>query len=326
MGKAFSTQLQPMVLEPQQVILPAVLPASLKKQVICQRQTSTEIHFPGSEKGLFSSSNLFSAPPSLVGIEHHSIATPSTTLQLTLSQNPLDRRKAVPTPGRRPTDVEQKQNKLEKWEEISGLRSRSLSLLWLFEVSFGDWLLLPVALILLLLFLHLTLNYHVFQHGRNWNRALPQEHRLMKAVVPSLAPLTYFHPKSHPPSSQGSPREQRHPLLLQDMASKQKLSYRVFCGNLFTTYSPNPQFSLSRAKLEEVFCVSVLHHHHPNTCNIHLQRYTRQKECAGTLRPRSAARRAQEGHLSALADSLLIVHLRSLQSHTHLQLSSFMVK
>lgn len=156
---------------------------------------------------MFSSSNFFSGPPSLVGVEHHSITTPSSTLQLTLSENPLDRRKAVPTPGERPTDVEHKENKLEKWEETSGLCSPSLSFLWSFEVSFGDWLLLPAALILLLLFLHLTLNCHVFQYSGTWNRALQQEHCLVKAVVPSLALLAYFHPKSHRPSFQGSPRE-----------------------------------------------------------------------------------------------------------------------
>lgn len=133
---------------------------------------------------------------------HNSFINP-----LTLFQNPLDRRKAVPTAGERPTDVEHKENELEKWEEISGLRSSSLSFLRSFEVSFGNWLLLPVPLILLLLFLHLILNCCVFQYGGTWNRALQQDHCLVKAVLPSLGPLAYFHSKSHQPSFQGSPRE-----------------------------------------------------------------------------------------------------------------------
>lgn len=75
-------QLQPMVLESQHVTLPTLLPVSLRRKVIYQRQaslTALKSIFYGV-RGLFSSSTFFSGPPSLVGVEHHSITTLSSTL------------------------------------------------------------------------------------------------------------------------------------------------------------------------------------------------------------------------------------------------------
>lgn len=124
--------------------------------------------------------------------------------------------------------MEGKENKLEKWEDISGLLSLSLSFLWLSEVSLSNSLLYPVALIPPLLPLHLILNCHVFQCNRSWNRALQQEHCLVKAVVPPLAPFSCFHPKSHPSSLQGSPRERRRPTSLRGDGNKAETSLHSF--------------------------------------------------------------------------------------------------
>lgn len=141
LGRAIRTQLQPTVLEPQQSHLShpaACRPEGKSHSPKTGNPCWIKIHFAGSEKGLFSSSSVFSGLPSLFGVEHHhSFINPP----LTLSQNPLGRRQADPTPRERPTDVEDKENKVEKWEDISGLLSLSLSFLRLFEVSFSSSLL-----------------------------------------------------------------------------------------------------------------------------------------------------------------------------------------
>lgn len=50
----------------------------------------------------------------------------------------------------------------------------------------------------------------------------------MKAVVHSLAPFPCFHPKSHPSSLQGSPREQRHPTSFRGDGNKAETSLHSF--------------------------------------------------------------------------------------------------
>lgn len=104
------------------------------------------------------------------------MATPSPTLFL--SQNPSGQEEGSSHTREKTTDVNHKDNKLEKWEEISGLCFPSLSFLRSFEASFTDWLLLPVALILLLLFLLITLDCHIFQYEGTWSRAREQGHCL----------------------------------------------------------------------------------------------------------------------------------------------------
>lgn len=54
----------------------------------------------------------------------------------------------------------------------------------------------------------------------------------MKAVIPFLAPLAYFHLKSHQPSFQGSPREQRHLASLAGVGMKAKTFLHGFLWDL----------------------------------------------------------------------------------------------
>lgn len=91
LGRAIRTQLQPTVLEPQQSHLShpaACRPEGKSHSPKTGNPCWIKIHFAGSEKGLFSSSSVFSGPPSVFGVEHrHSfINPPHNTFSKSLGQ------------------------------------------------------------------------------------------------------------------------------------------------------------------------------------------------------------------------------------------------
>lgn len=186
-------------------------------------------------------------------------------------------------------------------------------------------MLLPVPLILLLLFLHLILNCCVFQYGGTWNRALQQDHCLVKAVLPSLGPLAYFDSKSHQPSFQGSPRERRYPTSLTGGGKKAKTFLQFSVGTCLqhihlalNSHSAGPSW---RRYFVFLFCTTTLQARTTSTSNDKYDSKSMLGPCAHDLWHNVPRR-----DMSAPAASLLIPHLCSLRSHTPLQLSSFTVK